>query len=164
MVREHVTPENERVLRMGLPMDWRIEATTRVSGEEGAVELQLWYLESGKRLLHGRPEGYMRQSELVKVIEVITGDTGFGATLPTLWDFRDHDFERYAPSEFRGHAFIVPQFPARIGVKRGYLVDSSIGYGSLRMFQGAVSGFNFEDQDNLMVSYNLEELVDWLIR
>jgi hypothetical protein len=31
------------------------------------------------------------------------------------------------------------------------------------MFQGAASGFNLEQQDNLMVSYSLEEIVDWLI-
>lgn len=148
---------------MGLPLDFVTEASHRVDGEQGAVMLDLWRFSSGDRLLHARPSGYLDHEELTKMTQVLVEDPRFGATLPTLRDFRGYDFSAYAPSEFRTHAFILPRFPGRKGVKRGYLVDSDTGFGTLRMFQGTASGFNFEEQDNLMVSYSLEELIDWLI-
>jgi hypothetical protein len=144
-------------------MDRVIEASARFDGERGSVEMEVWQFGPGRRILNARPEGYLSHNDLVEVIRVLVEDPRFGAQLPTLWDFRAHDFSSYSPSEFRSHAFILPRFPLRSGVKRGYLVDSETGFGTMRMFQGAASGFNFEDQDNLMVSYSLEDVVDWLL-
>ena len=119
-------------------------------------------LEQGARLLVGCPEGYLTREELADVMRRIIDEPILGSALPTLWDFRGHDFSRYSPSEFRSHAFLMQRFPERTGVKRGYLVDSELGYGTLRMFQGTASGFNFEQQDMLMVSYCADELMSWL--
>ncbi|MBW4985357.1 hypothetical protein KZZ07_22720 [Mameliella sp. CS4] len=148
---------------MGRLPDCRTEATVEVAGAEGSVILMVWRFGDGRRLLRGQPTGYMRHEEVAEAMRCLVEDPRFGPGLPTLWDFRGHDFSFYTASEFRSHAFIIPRFPARSGVRRGYLVDSETGFGTLRMFQGTASGYNFEDQDNLMVSYNLEELVDWLL-
>ncbi len=138
------------------------EASTRVTGQDGSVVLHVTRLAGGARILVGCPEGYLTRDELAEVMIRVVEEPTLGANLPTLWDFRGHDFSRYSPSEFRSHAFLMRRFPERIGVKRGYLVDSGVGYGTLRMFQGTVSGFNFEQQDMLMVSYSADELISWL--
>ncbi|WP_141194954.1 hypothetical protein [Maliponia aquimaris] len=140
-----------------------MEVNLRVDGARGHVVLTVWRFSDGRRLLCGRPEGYLGREDLIRAMEQLVDHPGIGAALPTLWDFRGYDFAAYGVSEFRLHAFIMPKFPARLGVRRGYLVDSDTGYGTLRMFQGAASGFNFENQDNLLVSYKLEELVAWLL-
>ncbi|MGP6088556.1 hypothetical protein [Antarctobacter jejuensis] len=138
------------------------EASTRVTGQDGSVVLHVMRLDSGTRILVGCPEGYLTRTDLTEVMTRIVEEPILGASLPTLWDFRGHDFVQYSPSEFRSHAFLMQRFPERIGVKRAYLVDSSVGYGTLRMFQGTMSGFNLEQQEMLMVSYDAEELIAWL--
>jgi hypothetical protein len=148
---------------MGFRFDYVTEANALVDGDQGSVELDVFRLGSGQRFLNARPQGYLRHEELVKLTSLLVEDPRFGAQLPTLWDFRGYDFSVYTASEFRTHAFILPRFPTRIGVKKAYLVDTDTGFGTMRMFQGAASGFNLEQQDNLMVSYSLEEIVDWLI-
>jgi len=140
------------------------EASARFEGADGFVDLEAWRFHAGERILHARPMGYLLHEELVSMMSFLVDDPRFGATLPTLWNFRDFDFTAYSASEFRTHAFILPRFPDRAGTKRAYLVDSETAFGTLRMFQGTASGFSFEDQDNMMVSYNIEELVEWLIR
>lgn len=140
-----------------------MEVNVRIEAARGHLTLTVWRFAEGRRLLFGRPEGYIDREELTRAMQSLVDHPRIGPSLPTLWDFRGHDFECYGNSEFRLHAFIMPKFPQRIGVRRGYLVDSGTGFGTLRMFQGTASGFNFENQDNLMVSYNLEELVDWLM-
>lgn len=134
-----------------------------VEGAKGSVTLTVWRFSDGRRLLCGRPEGYLGREDMIRAMERLIETPQIGSSLPTLWDFRGHDFAAYGASEFRLHAFIIPKFPTRSGIRRGYLVDDETGYGTLRMFQGAASGFNFEDQDNLLVSYNLEEVVAWLL-
>lgn len=148
---------------MGMLPNCTVEATLHIEGDNGAAVLMLWRFGNGQRLLRGRPSGYLAPEEVSTTMRQIVDDPRFGADLPTLWDFRGHDFSAYSSSEFRAHAFLIPRFPGRFGIKRGYLVDSDTGFGTLRMFQGAASGYNFEDQDNLMVSYSLVELVDWLL-
>ncbi|MBV7394802.1 hypothetical protein [Mameliella sediminis] len=148
---------------MGRVPDCKTEATARIDGAAGSVDLMVWRLGNGRRLLRGRPHGYLTRDELAEAMHCVVEDPRFGADLPTLWDFRGHDFAAYGSSEFRTHAFIIPRFPGRKGIRRGYLVDSDMGFGTLRMFQGTASGYNFEDQENLAVSYSLEELVDWLL-
>lgn len=148
---------------MGMIPDCRTEVSVQIDAAKGQVTLVLWRFGDGKRLLRGRPSGYLGPEDLAKAMQHIVEDPRFGPGLPTLWDFRGHDFSVYASAEFRTHAFLIPRFPGRFGVRRGYLVDSETGFGTLRMFQGAASGYNFEDQDNLKVSYSLEELVDWLL-
>lgn len=147
---------------MGFRSNEPHEASTRIEGRNGCVTLRVVRLDNGRRLLIGRPEGYMTREEIRSVMEQIVREPILGSALPTLWDFRGHDFSQYTPPEFRAHAFLMQKFPERIGVRRGYLVDSSTGYGTLRMFQGTASGFNFEQQDNLKVSYDYDELVEWL--
>ncbi|WP_323766893.1 hypothetical protein [Antarctobacter sp.] len=127
------------------------------------MTLMVWRFGDGRRMLRGRPNGYLAPEDLANAMKLIVEDPRIGPGLPTLWDFRGHDFSVYSSSEFRTHAFLIPKFPGRLGIRRGYLVDSDTGFGTLRMFQGAASGYNFEDQDNLMVSYSLEELIDWLL-
>lgn len=140
-----------------------MEVSVAIEGDAGSVALTVWRFSDGRRLLCGRPTGYLNREDLIRAMQCLVDHPDIGPALPTLWDFRGHDFSFYGDSEFRLHAFIMPRFPDRIGVRRGYLVDSATGFGTLRMFQGAASGFNFEEQDNLLVSYSLEELVSWLL-
>lgn len=144
-------------------LEAEMEVNVDIDGPMGKVTLTVWRFGDGRRLLCGRPYGYLGRDDLIRAMQELVEHPGIGPALPTLWDFRGHDFSGYGDSEFRLHVFIMPRFPARLGVRRGYLVDDATGFGTLRMFQGAASGFNFENQDNLLVSYSLEELVAWLL-
>lgn len=113
-------------------------------------------------VLQARPLGYNRADEVTEIMQRMMAHDGFSARLPTLWDFRDHDFEAYRMSEFRAHAFILRSLPQRTGARRGHLVNSDIGYGMMRMFQQASSGYLLEASDRFRVSYSRDKLLHWL--
>jgi hypothetical protein len=134
----------------------------RVSGVQGAVTLELMFT-SATRLLRATPEGELTVEEYARVLEHIVSDPALGGDLPTLWDLRDRDFTSCTADRCRSLAFVLLRVPGRRGARRAFLVASSDGFGSMRMFQQTVSGFALEDQDHFHVSYDLNEALEWLI-
>lgn len=128
----------------------------------GAIRFERLVVAGGCPILQARPTGYNSTADLSEIMQRLDRTRRFGGPLPTLWDFRDHDFDAYRMSEFRSHAFILRKLPLRAGMKRAYLVNSDTGYGVLRMFQEAVGGYRLEEQDRFKVSYDRDELLAWL--
>lgn len=83
--------------------------------------------------------------------------------LPSLWDLRGHDFAPYDGAEFRGLAFMLGARLERDGPRHGYLVDSELGFGMMRMFQGVATGAGRHAVTPFCVDYDSAPIIDWLV-
>jgi len=134
--------------------------TVRVDGAEGWVTLTRIESASGP-MLEARVQGELTPVEFKDVLARLKTPP-FGPQIRTLWDFRGHSFAGCTAQKCQSLAFALSKLPERRGVKRAFVVDSSHGFGSIRMFQQTANGFDVEDEDKLHVSYDIDDALSWL--
>ncbi len=131
---------------------WLVEVTPTPGGEGQPVH----------RMNFARCEGHLSVRELLALLAMIDMDRDGGPDLPTLWDMRDHDFSQVSANFARALAYALSKVPERVGTRRGFLVNDVDGYATMRLFQQVVSGYGIDSEDVFLVSYDAEEVLDWL--
>ncbi|MEQ5871689.1 hypothetical protein J4E08_17555 [Sagittula sp. NFXS13] len=119
-------------------------------------------LRTSPHLLYVRPPVSLSRDVLLPLLKQICATSDYPANVATLWDLRGCDFAQCTSDMVRTLAFDLQKLPDRRGARRGILVDSDAGFGTGRMFQQTVDGYRIEDQNNFIVSYSAEELIEAL--
>lgn len=89
-------------------------------------------------------------------------DPEIGPVTPILWDLRGHDLGKLSADLVRQYAYAVQRASGRRGARRGFLVDSDVAFGMMRMFEQTAVALGFEDADSFRVSRKARDLLAWL--
>ncbi|MBS0126228.1 hypothetical protein [Thetidibacter halocola] len=136
----------------------------RVTAHGPTCDFVLRLLETGgtERVISVEPQARMTREDLHAVMVFLRDSKGWPFLAPILWDLRSYDFADMSFEVGKALASALRSFPERKDVRRGYLVQGEVGFGSMRMFQNTMSGFGIVDIDRMRVSYSRGELMAWL--
>ena len=118
----------------------------------------------GKQVLSVGKDGRGASGDLDMLLTRLDQNPHLPRALPTLWDMRRFDFGAISAEAMRSMVFVMARHPGRIGVKRGFLVNTDLGFGTMRMFQQTASGHRVEEHGRMLVSYHRAPLLQWLIQ
>ena len=144
--------------------NWQMQAIDRIDGAECQIDVRSIVHQNGRRIVTARVTGKLGMHDLVAFLTLLSNNDLVSMEDPTLWDFRDYDFENNDMPSFRGLAFVWQKFPDRGQIKKAYLVADDSGYGTMRMLENSAVGFGLSEDGLLRVGFDPSELIDWLAR
>lgn len=145
----------------GERLDARNRSTTQTPAH-GQLDVFFECLPDGGRFVRFCPRGVLSKEAVLSKLLFIDAEPGLGAQTPALWDFRGFDFNPYDLATCRRQLLSLANLPQRKGAFRAFVVDSELGYGTIRMMQEVLSGHGIEDMENLHVTYSFDEAKEWI--